>query len=595
MFYIYALLFWLSIIGYCLFVKYKFNIKSELLLSLVFSGITLVMFFSGLLNILKVVGIVLFVLGIILGIKTFIKNKDDIINSLKKPNFNLIIVFLFVLYITIVYSNFNLLHYDNFSHWGTIAKNMLLNDSLPNFESTAIEFKAYQPGTATFIYYFCNNLNFKEGYMILAQNYLFIGFVSSLLVLAKGKFKNIFRIIVSITIIFLSICNILPYDLLVDSILMSLLISIFVFFFVYYKDLKKLFYCILPICLFLCLIKNSGILLVFIVCCLYFLLSIRKKQPKKGFGYAVIIGLSSLLILFIWSSHVEFAYGVSGLESHHALTSNNILNHVKSLGIDKIFSFIKIYIKRFFDLKNNVSTIIMILINFFLLTFLFNFKEKKIKKEIIISLVVIDLIFLFYYGMLGIMYILSMEEAALFEIACFDRYMFTIVFALFGLLILLFMKLYKKNEKNIVVYIYSILIVIFMVTFVVLNCNSGFNIKNDYKLFVGKNIYEESYAKKFDDYLGDEYFNKNDNNDLYWVYSPNKEANAYGYTYYMAKYKFNHGNVAVVDNVNNIKDITEKNIIVALEYDESFENFISENYICKISEGLYKKCDYNQK
>lgn len=593
MFYIYVLTFWLSIIGYCLFIKYKLNIKSELLLSLIFSGITLIMFFAGLLNILKVVALIILISGIVLFIITFINNKNNIIKSLKKPNFNIIIIAIFILYVTIVYSSFNLLHYDNFSHWGTIAKNMILNNSLPNFQSTAIEFKAYQPGTATFIYYFCNNLNFKEGYMILAQNYLFIGFISSLLVLAKGKFKNIFRILVFICIIFFSICNILPYDLLVDSILMVVLISVFAFFFTYYKDLKKLFYYVLPISLFLCLIKNSGILLVFVVCCLYFLLSIRNKQTKKGFIYTVIIGLSSLLVLYIWSSHVEFAYGVSGLESHHALTSNNIVSHVKSLGIDKIVSFIKIYIKRFFDLKNNVSSVVMILINIFLLSFLFNFKEKKRKREIIVSLVVVDLIFLFYYVMLGIMYILSMEEAALFEIACFDRYMFTIVFALFGLLMLLFMKFYNKQEKSTIVYIYSILFICFMFSFVSLNGNSVFNIKDNYKLFFGKNSYNESYAKKFDMYLEDKYINMNEDDNLYWVYSPDKESNLYGYTYYMAKYKFNHGNIKVVDDINNIKELTEENIIVALEEDKSFKKFIYKNSICKISEGLYKKCNSN--
>lgn len=577
MFWLYIIIFWTSIIGYSLYFKYNFKIKTEYLLSLVFSLISIIIFISGLINILKLTSIILLVGGIVLGIKTFLINKYDIINNIRKPNVNVILIFVLLLYVTIAYKELHFIHYDNFSHWATIVKNLLLNNKFPNFESTVIEFKAYQPGTACFIYYFCNFLKLKEGYMILAQNYLFIGFISALFGLAKGQYKNIFRIVIFISIIFISIVNILPYDLLVDTILTSILISIFTIIFEYKNDIKKLFYLILPITIFLTLVKNSGILLVFIVCCLFLYNSLVNKKYKEGFKYTIIIGLSSLFVLYIWSSHVEFAYGSSALESHHALSLNNILPHIKSLGIEKIIQFIKIYIKNFISL-DNISNIVILALNIFLLSFIPFLKNNK--KNILKSILIIDLIYLFYYFMLGVMYIFSMEETSLFQIPCFNRYMYTIVFSLFGLFLIYFIDFYKDYSKKNIVYLYSSCIVTGIIIFVLLGCCDNFNLNKDYKLFLGQNDYDDSYSKKFDDIIKSDYLNQDDTI-LYYVYLTDDNINKSGYIFYMSKYKLNHGNIKII---YDLKDIDDKAIIIALD------KFKTNESICQISEGIYKKC-----
>ena len=582
MFWIYIIIFWLSIIGYSLYFKYKFDIKNEFLLSIVFSLVSIIMFISGLINILKLASIILLVTGIVLGIIVFLKNKKDITTKIKKPNWNIILVFILLLYVTLVYKDMHFLHYDNFSHWGTIVKHLLINNSFPNFESTIIEFKAYQPGTACFIYYFCNLLKIKEGYMILAQNYLFIGFISALFGLVKGKYKNIFRVVIFTSIIFISIANILPYDLLVDTILTAVLISSFVIMFEYKNDIKKLFYLMLPLTIFLTLIKNSGILLVFIICCLFLYYSILNKNYKKGIIYAILLGLTSLFILHMWSSHVEFAYGSSALESHHAMTLNNILPHIKSLGMEKIIYFIKIYIKNFINL-NNIPNIVIIILNLLLLSFIPILKSKK--KLIFESIIIMDLIYLFYYFMLGVMYIFSMEESSLFKLPCFNRYMYTIVFSLFGLFLIYFVNLFKNYSKKIFVYLYSTIVIICIIIFILLGYCDNFNLKKHYKIFIGQNDYNFSYSKKIDEILKNNYINTNDNL-IYYVYLKNQDINKDAYIWYMSKYKLNDENINIIYDLNDL-DLDENEIIVALDEIEIDDN----KHICEISEGIYKSCN----
>jgi len=61
-----------------------------------------------------------------------------------------------------------LLHVDNFSHWGIIAREMCLTDSFPT-EGTAVTFLNYTPGSASFIYYICKFTGYSEGYALAAQ------------------------------------------------------------------------------------------------------------------------------------------------------------------------------------------------------------------------------------------------------------------------------------------------------------------------------------------------------------------------------------------------------------------------------------------
>lgn len=585
---LFIVLFWISTLGYCLYVKNRFNLKDELILPFVFISVSLFIFICGILNILTLGSIICLIFGMVLFITRVKKDFKTILSNLKKPNINMLIIFILLLYVTIVFFNLHFLHYDNFSHWATIVKSMILNNALPNFEATAIEFKAYQPGTACFIYYFSHFSGLKEGMMIIAQNYLVISLLSSMLVFAKGKFKNLFRVLILVIILYVWTMNILPTDLLVDTVLSAILIYAFVMFFEYKDNYDKLLYILLPIVLFLCLVKNSGFILSFIVCCLNFLVALLQKKWKKGLKNSLILGFSCIGLLIIWSAHVKYGYGQLGLSSHHALTVNNIFDHIRTIGIDKIIAFIKLYFHHFLNIKDNFGNFVMLITNLLLISMIIIFKKKKDKKYFISLLIIIDVIYLIYYLALGIMYICSMEEDGLFVLASFDRYLFTIVGALTVLLAIGFIS-YCHNEKNLIVYIYSIIFIVLCLSFTFLYNKKDFKIKTSYQMFVGNINYKDTNSYLFDKYLNDNYINLN-NDDPYYVYIPNK-GNDNGYLYYLARYKFNHGNIKVVENISEINNYNDKSLIFALMIDDEFKEYMQNIEFCEKSERIYFKCN----
>lgn len=64
----------------------------------------------------------------------------------------------------------SLTHYDNFSHWALVVKDLLLTGELPGADTSLIPFRDYPPGTSVFIFYICRYLGHSQGMMLLAQN-----------------------------------------------------------------------------------------------------------------------------------------------------------------------------------------------------------------------------------------------------------------------------------------------------------------------------------------------------------------------------------------------------------------------------------------
>ena len=92
-------IFWLSTIGYILYVNKKTKLPYSLSLPLVFTLIAIAIFVSGILNIMKVITLLIWLVGFIL-IGYYLLKKQ--INLKKIINPNTILVVIVVSYITIV-------------------------------------------------------------------------------------------------------------------------------------------------------------------------------------------------------------------------------------------------------------------------------------------------------------------------------------------------------------------------------------------------------------------------------------------------------------------------------------------------------------
>ena len=347
------LLFFILLCSYGTYIKEKFNVSSILALVLEFAIIPVIIYFAGLLNIITITTYFLYIFSLILFIYFIIKKKEILLSFIKDKN----IIFTFILMViaSFLYMNLHPIHYDNFSHWAVIVKVMFQDNALPNFKNSLIEFKSYPPGTACFIYFVSIALGKTEGTMVIAQTYMLIVFTSSILTLINKEKNILYYIFTFVVIIFMMTINIAFYDLLVDTILSVVFIASCVIAYSNRKKPKKLFYLLLPMTIYLILIKNSGLL--FAIFNIIFLLILSLKyNNKKDWKYSIYLFIISIFNLYLWQHHVKYAFGMDGLINNHSMSINNLISVINNKGISEILVFLKIYAKHFIDIFKNINS-----------------------------------------------------------------------------------------------------------------------------------------------------------------------------------------------------------------------------------------------
>lgn len=566
------ILFWLSIIGLCNFVKKRFKLKEYFSLPIVTAMLGVVMFLAGILNILKIASILILAVSIGYLIYSIIK-KEITLSTLKdfftNPQ-NIIIIIVFV-YISILGSQMHLTRYDNFSHWGLIVKNMFINDALPNFDDLTIMFKGYQPGSASYIYYFGLLCGKTESSMIIANNYIVFSFITIMYSVVK-KHKSIIKNLIPVLFyVFIMIVSNNFNELLVDGMLSAMSLAVFLILYEYRKNLKKATILTLPILVFQYLVKNTGIVLIFFNCLYLFYLIITTKQLKKGIKYLFSIGITLLMFLCVWQNHVTYAYGEEALNSKHSLTSANILTQVRDKGWDNIFSWTNSYIKHFVDVNNNKPIIVIISINIILILSIIFEKNKKERKKLIALTLAVDFLYVGYYGILGLMYILSMPWGEAVVFASYERYMSTILIIIIGILFIYYFL--KKEQKNYVFILLSFLMVL----------SIGYK-KDNLKVLIGKEPYVNTFVEQYDK----EFKNlKVDPKKNYYIYAPSS-LNDFGYLYHLSVYKLNAPYVNVLQNADQLSNDYIGTLIV-LEPDENIASKINEYKWMENEKNVYTK------
>ena len=548
-----TIIFWIMILGINKFLENKFHINKNFTLVLTFSLIGIIVFIAGILNIMKIVSLLLIISSVIYFVYSLCKEKpklSKIKEEILKPH--VIIPTTIFIYITMNGMDMHLTHYDNFSHWGLIIKNMLLDNALPNFEDSMIMFKGYQPGSACFVYIYGLLAGKTETAMIVGHNYLTFAFLTPLFAFIKGNNKKLKNALIAIFYIFIMTISIKFNDLLVDSMIATMAISSLAIINYYKKDLKKATLYSLPITVFTFLVKNTGFLIGIINCIYLLYLSHKNKNIKEGWKYTFITMITLVITLLIWQGHVKLAFGEMALYSKHSLSSDNIILSLRTKGWDKLFLFIKEYALHLFTLKNNITNIYILIINVILLLFAIT-NNKKYKKETFIITGIIDLLYLFYYLIIGGMYLFSMpwEEAIVF--AGYERYMTTIIIIIIGIA-LMYMLSYDKKQNNLK-YFLTITII-----FMILSMNI---FPGNVLTLLGQDGYQGSLANKYDLILK-KY--KPSKEEIYYIYSPSSK-NDFSYLEFMSKYKLNTGNIEMIYSEEDL-DLTKSGTIIFIDEDK---------------------------
>lgn len=255
------LLFIFSNLGMFELLRRKTSINKYFFPSCIIAIETSILFFAGILNILKEASYTLWIFGIFyLFYMIYCDKGIHFIKEYFTPGYIFCVITLFCMLIFVHGKVFSL--YDNFSHWALVVKSMLHTDRFPNFMDKTIMFQEYPLGSAIYIYYFSKMINNAEEFQMLAQIYMILAAIMPLFIFIK---KNIFPSIISIVAItnLFFVYNISITNLLVDTLLPLVSLAGLLFVYLYSKNNCDKFMPILFAAYLIQMvqIKNSGIFL----------------------------------------------------------------------------------------------------------------------------------------------------------------------------------------------------------------------------------------------------------------------------------------------------------------------------------------------
>lgn len=447
------LLLFLSIFGYFSFFRLKTKIEVSFIPVVVFSGIGTIIFLSGLLNILKLTSIVLFCIGIFLNKYSLylITDKKYIQQSFC---FFLAMIFLFILLKDNLW-----IHYDNFSHWGIVAKEIVTYNQFPNFQSDLIQFQSYATGSASFIYYMSKITGLhSEGFMSVAQSWLVLSACFTFFVWISRNSKK-YSIPVIMFIILLFIVNIQPYDLLVDTLLTSLALATINIIIFYQKSLQKITYQLSLIFLFLISVKTSGIFFVISALFLMIFYSFRMRKELRFHiwlqTFYIVVGI--VFVNILWKAHVSYVF-IAGNKSKHSFSLVSYKENLLDKGKSKIIEIMFQYAQRIFSF-DNIILILLVLIGGVLIYCILA-KKKILGIELVVFP---SLTYIIYHLNLLAMYIVSMPYDEAKNLDSFSRYNMTIVLFVLGIMLIYSLKYSVQLSKY---FLYMLSIVLIAVAFI---------------------------------------------------------------------------------------------------------------------------------
>ena len=214
-----------------------------------------------------------------------------------------------------------LLEYDNFTHWGLVAKQMVTEHHFPDYRDPVIMFQAYPLGTATYLYFGLSflGMGMAEDMAMFLQTYMILCFEAALFSRAKKNMAAVSAFMAIAMLFFVSI-SLGILDLRVDVVLgvaagCTLL---------YVND-----HCLketgtkeswLGACYMVALsqIKNSAMLMV-LICSAGILWNGKSARNNVQ---RLLLAASPVAAWFLWRKHYGNVY-TSAENSYHAMTLSN--------------------------------------------------------------------------------------------------------------------------------------------------------------------------------------------------------------------------------------------------------------------------------
>lgn len=231
--------------------------------------------------------------------------------------------------------------WDDLSHWGLVARQLLSTDAFPDSTVPTVTFQAYPLGSAAFIYYVGKTLCNTEGLYLFAQNFLYCLALLPLLAHVRGNKKFLYPVAACLMLLFFRFDRSLM-DLYVDWLLPIVAAGAAASAIYYRDDLRKALLVGIPGIIACVYIKSSG--LFFMATTALILAWIASRCGKKRSRIFTVLALSAgagLLAYFFWTTHVRLSFD-AGMASKHAVS----LSQYAKTGSSKAFITILRIVKR---------------------------------------------------------------------------------------------------------------------------------------------------------------------------------------------------------------------------------------------------------
>ncbi len=436
-------LFMLSMSGSVWYLICRFRIRAEFAPALVCAWTSTLLFLAGCLNLLPETALLLFIGGLLLLAVCFFQKYPV---SVGRRIWMLYAAgFCAALYFFLFLRKAHFTSYDNFSHWATVVKDMLLENRMPNFQDTMIRFQSYPLGSSLWIYYVCRIVGITDGCMLWAQVMLLFSLLFCMTAfLHKANWYGC--LLVSAFGIWACLANNSIYELRVDTLLSAAGIAAFAVLYVYRHDPKKALYACCGIFILLIQIKNSGVFF-YIICLLFFAVSCRKEWKQHLRCFAAFGLAAPLFTLYLWKKHVAFAF-TAGMDAKHSMNLAHFGEMAAKKSQKDILSIGKNILRRFGEFKN-IEVMLLVLLTVFLLVFaalfLFLLKNRRQAARMLRLLAANLCCVALYTVSLYAMYVFSMPMGESARLASYDRYMLSVLVFLYGITIIVVIDTFRLS------------------------------------------------------------------------------------------------------------------------------------------------------
>ncbi len=423
-----------SFLGYIMMVQKVTEIRTEFVPVFVFSSVACIVYFCGLAGILFEGSAVVMAAGLIafcIIITDRFRKKIYF-----KPRLSLSGFFWAagtLLFLSLLLRS-ELIHYDNFSHWAIVVKQMLSTDAFPTAGSALIDFKNYPLGTSSFIYYVCRFAGNYQQIMILAQGLLIFSCFYALFGIINEKKRFLLYAFLGAGCAMLSFFNITIRinNLLVDFLLPIYTLAIFAVGYQHRSDYKTAFTCSFPMAALLTITKSTGIIFAIIGLAFLFYMVFIHDKNTSGVRKTIFILITLLVVIspyVMWSQHMKTEF--SEVENKF-----DIQNMPEEKTHEQVQEISRLFIHSSTDISTRTA---MGIIAFNLAAagaIIFNFFVLKKRWRLLKTLIALDIVLVLYYVGILAMYIFSMPLDEALYLAGFERYASSIVVLFAGGLIM---------------------------------------------------------------------------------------------------------------------------------------------------------------